>query len=654
MLEELNNLRGKPLKPQPESVDGPTQRICETYTLLEQRKIKAKHKILLAEIESMTLEEEACTIHPNQLSTGLAVMSNFKNTELIHQMVIAPPQSGKTGCMFAIIYQALIDPNFFIPIENMYILSGFNNTDWKTQTAQRMPPSLHKQIINCKKLQSELPKLLGQTKKNILILIDEVHMACKSNQSMFKSFQACSLIDKQELLRRDVKIVELSATPDGVLTDLRDWQIDFTVHSKILFMAPSPSYVSSYDLLLSHRIKQFIGLNHGSSETSSTEDMLKHFHTFIDESTKLALFKLFDDCRLCLARNVLKDGSRATETKFVNDCVVMLSNLGLEQEDNLITQFKYLVTILFKSRHKIYTALNCVRKDINELGQEHGFLYHIFRVPTACDGFARIKESMTYMYGNEYDYVNYFQNDKEDINTLLSVKPKRHTIIFVKEKLRAAKTLIKTYLGVCYDRCPENPDDSVVLQSLVSRMLGYDTNNFSICYTNIETVQRYQENTENEWSEKAIKLNWHCKNKNDTAYNLKEYVATDDDTSSETSSTSGSSNTVVMPAPIIKVKTFLEIINHWKTHLKDRGFGGPNMRGRKQTEDGFWQVRADHKFSGSKVFSVSDFEEIEKTGLWKMTQQRNSKRLEHRYRVYPCYRDLNDNSTLEWWYIYYL
>lgn len=643
-------------------MDSLSYRVCETYNSLEQRKIKAKHKILLAEIESMMLEDTACTIHPTQQATGLNVMSNFKNPELIHQMVIAPPQSGKTGCMFAIIHQALIDPNFFIPIENIFILSGFNNTDWKTQTSQRMPPSLHKQIINCKKLQTELVKLLGQTKKNILILIDEVHMACKSNQSMFKAFQACSLIDKQELLRRDVKIVELSATPDGVLTDLRDWQIDFTVHSKILFMKPSPNYVSSYDMLLNHRLKQMIGLNHGDDLTSTPENMLNSMKgggLVINEPTKYSLLKLFDNFKLLLARMVLKDGSTASKTKYVNDCIVMVSNLNLDQEDIIVKKLNYLCFRLFTTRHKIYTALNIVRKDINELGQKHGFLYHIFRVPTACNGLEHMKDSMKYMYGEEYDYLNYFQQDKEDINNLLMVKPKRHTIIFVKEKLRAAKTLIKTYLGVCYDRCPERPDDSVILQSLVSRMLGYDTNDFSICYTNIETVKRYHENTEQEWSKEAITTNWFCKNKNDTAYNLKEYVPTDfDDNSSEisfTSESSSSGDSLVMPAPIIKVKTWDEVINHWRTHLKSLGFGRPNFGNRKEDENDFFKVRPDHNFKEeAAVYPVSEFEELEKTGLWKMVQQRNKKRESHNYRVYPCYRDLNDKSTLEWWYIYYL
>ena len=35
-------------------------------------------------------------------------------------------------------------------------------------------------------------------------------------------------------------------------------------------------------------------------------------------------------------------------------------------------------------------------------------------------------------------------------------------------------------------------DESVIIQGLVGRLCGYDSNNDSICFTNIETVVKYE------------------------------------------------------------------------------------------------------------------------------------------------------------------
>ena len=74
----------------------------------------------------------------------------------------------------------------------------------------------------------------------------------------------------------------------------------------------------------------------------------------------------------------------------------------------------------------------------------------------------------------------------EGFNKTLSTKPDKHTIIFILEMLRCAKSLVKTHLGVCHESYTNYIDDSVSSQRLLGRCTGYDDNGRTTISTNIE------------------------------------------------------------------------------------------------------------------------------------------------------------------------
>ncbi len=108
----------------------------------------------------------------------------------------------------------------------------------------------------------------------------------------------------------------------------------------------------------------------------------------------------------------------------------------------------------------------------------HGKLYHIIRTPNGDnniqDNFKNIVDE------NDYCFEHYDENNKIDLNVLLSKQPQKHTFIFIKEKLRCAKTLCKTYLGIFYERYTKSPNDSTIIQGGLGRLTGYDDNEFSL------------------------------------------------------------------------------------------------------------------------------------------------------------------------------
>ena len=74
---------------------------------------------------------------------------------------------------------------------------------------------------------------------------------------------------------------------------------------------------------------------------------------------------------------------------------------------------------------------------------------------------------------------------------ILSTKPSIHTFIFIKETLRCAKTIDKTYVGVLYERASRRVSDSSIIQGLAGRATGYHSFPL-IIFTNIASVERYR------------------------------------------------------------------------------------------------------------------------------------------------------------------
>ena len=105
-----------------------------------------------------------------------------------------------------------------------------------------MPEILHDRIIHRDNLY-ELVRKIGD-KKNVLIIMDEAQIACSDNQTVSLQLQKARLLDIQNLLERDIKIVEFSATPNGTLYDSDKWGI----HAGKVRVNPGESYISCIDL----------------------------------------------------------------------------------------------------------------------------------------------------------------------------------------------------------------------------------------------------------------------------------------------------------------------------------------------------------------------------------------------------------------------
>ena len=518
------------------------------YNYTDQKIMSLKKNNILNEIEIKQLEGSS-SIFDNQTQCGMEVVSKLYDRKIINIMVVALTQSGKTGTMISLIKHYLVDPSNLIPIENIYIITGLSSTEWRNQTRDRMPKMLEERVFHRDNLTSSFTKDIRE-KKNVLVICDEIQIAAKKDQTLYKSFTECGFYDKNKLLEDDIKIIEFSATPDGTIYDLMNWGNNACK----IKMIPGYGYTSCFSLLSNKFVYQYKDL-------------------------------------FCYDRGT------------------------------------------GKVRPEAFQNINEIKEIVDKYSSPR---YHIIRTQKGTYSDTVLQNFKT-IFGKTVQYMNY---DKEsdicDINSVLINPPKEHTFIFIKEKLRCAVTLEKKHLGILYERFTRSPDDAVIIQGLLGRATGYDNNGEIYVFTNIDSILKYkclwESNFEDStvlWKSKTTKI----KNKNLSSKGT--YVGPELFDGMSVSS----EESVEEKEPVIKkFKTQEEVKEYFKKELKQK-FGGRGPQKRKQNSDGYFEANIR---SIKKIYSLDEIFEERKWGLTM-----------NNFRVHPCYSDITDKSTLEFWIIHY-
>ena len=530
--------------------DGITGRVRVDYDIEEQQNMEIRKKIVLLEIE--LLHKTGNKIYDNQEECSLSVVSKFHNRKIINIMVVALTQSGKTGTMNALIKNYLHATTNLIPIENIYIITGLSSREWVKQTKDRIPKSIQERVFHRDHLSTKFVKDIV-SKKNVLVIIDEIQIAAKENQKVSKAFTEAGFYNKKTLMENDIKIVEFSATPDGTVYDLMNWG----EHGIRLKMEPGANYTSCFDLLKQGRVKQF-------------KDLCGY------------------------------NGRKGVQT--VN-------------------------------RKIIRSNIKEIKEDVDKYESPY---YHIIRTPSGSSA-DYVIEYFKDVMGDDMSYLRYDKESEiDDINKVLNKKPIRHTYIFIKEKLRCAKTLTPTYLGVLYERYTKKPNDSTIVQGLIGRGTGYHDNGSSIFYTNIDSIKRYKRLWDTVFDDKS--LPWIS---NTTHYKRNELSSSG--TYNNPSLIDGmdvlSETSIEDEEPTIKkFSTFSQVKEYvTKTLGKKRG---PNDPVRYKNKDGFYEclVRNVRKVWSDKEMYIE-----------RKCNVKNGAGYGFRY----CYTDIEDKSTLQFWVIHY-
>ena len=407
--------------PSNQSSESTQRRTRVQYSFQERESMKLLNLSVKYKFEHL----RAIGVSPMYESQDLVaskVLTGFKERRTVNIAVIAKTQSGKTGTMGAIIYQHIQDEMNPISAENVYIITALSSCEWRGQTRERIPNDI--KVYHRDELNHFVVDI--KERKNVLIIMDEIQVASKQNQSIYNFFKKAGLLSADNLYAKDVKICEFTATPDGTIFDLLGWDQPST---RMIRAEPGEGYKGAIDLYDEGRVRQYkplCGVIKGIINDVLNEKAIEN----------------------------IQDIKQLIYEKFEQPMYHIVRTGGASLADFTITNFKY--------------------------------VFH------TCN----------------FKYIKYDQiSDIIDINNTLSVTPTHHTFIFIKEKLRCAKSIKKEYLGVLYDRCSNLPDDAAVIQALIGRATGYDDNGVSVCYTNVDSVTRYEALWQSYFTNKHVKWN---------------------------------------------------------------------------------------------------------------------------------------------------
>jgi hypothetical protein len=338
-------------------------------------------------------------VFDNQFNYGKTIAQSFSNDkELIYFMAFALTQSGKTGSMLSTIHHFMKDPSLVIPLDNVFILTGISSIDWVVQTKERFPESLHHRIYH----RNDITKFFIDIEKrdNVLVILDEVHIATKNDQTMASIFKFLNFEDVDYLHQHNIKFVFFTATPNNLSFFLTN------PYATMEKMDPPKEYTSVFDLIIQDRVFQYKDL--------------------------------------C--------GYNCSDPSIIRNNVQELKDFILKRFDKP--------------------------------------LYHIVRTHNGN------KQAITYYHFKAVwrsDANIIIDHDKLNLNSLLNNPPTKHTFIFIKERLRCAKTIQKKYIGVLYERMTNKPVISSIIQGLAGRATGYDTGKQLVVFSNINCILNYYE-----------------------------------------------------------------------------------------------------------------------------------------------------------------
>lgn len=394
--------------------------------------------------------------YENQTSVAIDINQLFNDWRVVIQMVIGYTQSGKTGCMVELIDQMMSNVDNPISIENIFIITGLSSCAWIDQTKDRIPTCMKDHIFHNGDLKKFKEAVSG--KQNILVIVDEAHMASKMKQTMSHIFKDLNW-KLDFMMENDIKLIQFSATPDGLIFALNGpkWPKE---HYRITIMAPGSGYYGAKQMKSRGQLKQIKEIYGRDNKVGQ----------WISPIVK-------DEC-LANIVEILRD-----QLSFSTPRYLMVRIRGGISEDK----------------------------------------YH--------ENFLEAIESLSQEEQEQFDHVRRRYDQRGDvvnISKLLFKTPEKHTLIFIKEKMKCAQTLeyievdektgkttthnVKHNIGVVVER-KRNGDknkqnDSLTIQGLLGRLCGYEEHN-CICYTNLKSVEKYDELFDSNFSTDVLKrVSW--------------------------------------------------------------------------------------------------------------------------------------------------
>ena len=226
-----------------------------------------------------------------------------------------------------------------------------------------------------------------------------------------------------------------------------------------------------------------------------------------------------------------------------------------------------------------------------------------------------------------------------------------HIVIGIKGFFRRANLIPNNWkirIGATHEFYTKNVDYNVQIQGLPGRMTGYWRDVVVGGYktgpyrTSKKAIEDYEANYNDPNCKNDYKTMGYKKNKRGVSTNISTFLKPKHikNLTPIVLAKSRSDNT---KEPVIKIfKTQEEAKEYYNKELKQIMNGrGPNKR--KPDKNGFYLSTIGKGENRTRVRTTTEIHEVRK---WCLNET-------HHYTFHPCYEDINDQSTLQWWFIHY-
>ena len=254
-------------------------------SVLQEEPIMSAEQIHQAELENqrellqlqyrqrlklMQLKRQGAQIvYVNQEEAALSIIREFIAGK-IWVVLVAPPGAGKTGVILEVLrlLGEHIDPKHQIHIKNMHVITGMSDTDWAKTMKDGMLEALHSTVHH----RGELNKKVNiETLRDGILITDECHVASQQNQTIDKKLKDAGLKNIETLRARNMRMLDVSATPEGVLSDLKNWRD----HTSLVVLNPDEKYKGFQTMKDESRLRSAADYDLENSEKA--KDLLKLF-----------------------------------------------------------------------------------------------------------------------------------------------------------------------------------------------------------------------------------------------------------------------------------------------------------------------------------------------------------------------------------------
>ena len=237
--ENNNNLPTRMLIPNPVKTKDQIKKRQQRENILKS--VNDKEELL--ELEGKKF------IYPNQEKAANECINAYKEGA-IAVCLIAQPGTGKTGTAQKVMIKMTTEENDdeIIFSENVHIYSGMSDKDWEKQFNDSVLPAFRDNIYHRQKLIKQKDKL--KSLEDGFIVTDECHVASGARMTVAKTLKETGLLNLDILQKRNIKMLDISATPDAVLLDYKKWNDK----CKFVKIEPGPSYKGFQVMLDEERI----------------------------------------------------------------------------------------------------------------------------------------------------------------------------------------------------------------------------------------------------------------------------------------------------------------------------------------------------------------------------------------------------------------